>query len=103
MVYYQRIEICRISLSPAFCQGVFKSNNLEFSNEFATFAREMKTNELKRFLREYGCREYATNVRGHDVWISPEGVKFRVPRHGSKEVPVGTLHSILMQAGINKE
>lgn len=61
----------------------------------------MKLNELKRLLKLHCCSEYATNVRGHDVWYSPlTEAKFRIPRHQSKEVPTGTLRIILIVAGI---
>lgn len=61
----------------------------------------MKTTELKKLLKLHGCYEIATNVRGHDVWFSPlTNNKFRVPRHQSKEIAVGTAKSILKQAGI---
>ena len=84
----------------------FFRNYLEKSNEYATFVpslimrRLMKTAELKRLLKQHGCSELATTVRGHDIWINSKGVKFRVPRHQSKEIPTGTLRSILKQAGI---
>ncbi|MBQ3439979.1 MAG: type II toxin-antitoxin system HicA family toxin [Bacteroidales bacterium] len=61
----------------------------------------MRVNELKRLLKSHGCHEWATNVRGHDVWYSPlTDAKFRVPRHQTQEIPPGTLRSILKQAGL---
>ena len=61
----------------------------------------MKVSELKRLLKSHGCSEL-TPGKEHDVWYSPAtGAKIRVPRHQSKEVPPGTLSSILKQAGIN--
>ena len=61
----------------------------------------MKTSELKRLLKQYGCYEVLANVRGHDVWYSPVSkAKFRVPRHQSREIAVGTCAAILKQAGI---
>ena len=61
----------------------------------------MRVNELKRLLKSHGCYELTTNVRGHDVWYSPlTDAKFRVPRHQTREIPTGTLSSILKQAGL---
>ncbi|MBQ6199551.1 MAG: type II toxin-antitoxin system HicA family toxin [Bacteroidales bacterium] len=61
----------------------------------------MKTNELKRLLRAYGCQEIQVNARGHDVWYSPiSNAQFRVPRHQSREIANGTCSAILKQAGI---
>ena len=62
----------------------------------------MKTSELKRLLKNSGCYETRTNLGGHDEWYSPiTDLRFRVPRHQSKEVATGTVHSILKAAGIN--
>ena len=60
----------------------------------------MRVNELKHLLRDYGCYELQSG-KEHDVWFSPiTEAKIRVPRHQAKEVPNGTLNSILKQAGI---
>lgn len=60
----------------------------------------MKTNELKRLLKSQGCYEVSFG-KEHDVWCSPiTNAKIRVPRHQAREVPDGTLKSILKQAGI---
>jgi len=62
----------------------------------------MRINELKRLLRSYGCYDLSPG-KEHDVWFSPiTNSKIRIPRHQSKEVPPGTLRSILKQAGINQ-
>lgn len=60
----------------------------------------MRINELTRLLRGKGC--YCVgNGKIHDLWYSPRtGATFPVPRHGSKEIPNGTLNSILKQAGV---
>ncbi|MBQ4298833.1 MAG: type II toxin-antitoxin system HicA family toxin [Bacteroidales bacterium] len=60
----------------------------------------MRVNELKRLLASYGCYELSPG-KEHDVWCSPiSGARIRIPRHQSREVPAGTLYSILKQAGI---
>ena len=60
----------------------------------------MKTSELTRKLRKVGC--YITDHgKEHDEWFSPLTDKyFRVPRHGSKEIAIGTANSIMKDAGI---
>ena len=60
----------------------------------------MKGAELKKILRENGCRIYREG-KNHEVWISPAtGNKFTVPRHSGQEVPTGTVKSIMRSAGI---
>ena len=54
----------------------------------------MKYNELQRELRKAGCF-LLRNGGDHDIWYSPiTGLKKAVPRHGSKEIPKGTLKAI---------
>lgn len=61
----------------------------------------MKVSELKRLLRQAGCYETRTNLGGHDEWYSPlTDKRFRVPRHQSRELAIGTLNSIKKAAGI---
>ena len=60
----------------------------------------MRINEVKQMLRKNDCFLYREGSR-HEIWISRRtGKKFQVPRHGAKEVPPGTLKSILDSAGI---
>lgn len=62
----------------------------------------MKVSELRRLLKSHGCYELQPG-KEHDVWFCPStGAKMRIPRHQSQEVAVGTLKSILKQAGIKK-
>ena len=60
----------------------------------------VKISELQKLLKHNGC--YLVNHgKRHDRWFSPlSGSKFSVPRHDNKEVPTGTLITILKQAGI---
>ena len=54
----------------------------------------MKYNELLKELRKAGCF-LLRNGGNHDIWYSPiTRKKMVVPRHGSKEIPKGTLRSI---------
>ena len=60
----------------------------------------MKYSELKRKLKELGCYIWREG-RGHEIWFSPKtGKKFPVGRHGTEDVPQGTLKSIFKDAGI---
>lgn len=63
----------------------------------------MKYAELARKVKkEAGCR-IAAHLKGHDEWYSPlTGEYFIMGRHGSQEVPAGTLNSILKAAGLKK-
>jgi len=61
----------------------------------------MKVSELKRLLRLAGCYETRIGSGGHDEWYSPTtDMRFRVPRHQSKEIATGTLNSIMKAAGL---
>lgn len=61
----------------------------------------MKISELVRRLKALGCY-LVENRANHDWWYSPITDRhFAVPRHGAKELPVGTLKSIAKQAGVS--
>jgi len=84
---------------------------LEKSNEIRTFTPSffeekvliivsMKKSELEKLLKQNGCYFVKPGKR-HDRWHSPlSNSTFSVPRHEGKEIPIGTLNSILKQAGI---
>lgn len=60
----------------------------------------VRVNEIKQLLKQNDCYLHREGSR-HEIWISRKtGKKFQVPRHGAKEVPMGTLKSILQSAGI---
>lgn len=60
----------------------------------------MKTSELLKKLKKEANVEFVKHGTEHDVYYAPiTGKNFRVPRH-KKEVPKGTLHSILTDAGL---
>lgn len=60
----------------------------------------MKVSELKRLLKQNGCR-FEEDYTRHEWWYSPKtGKYFPVPRHDAKEIPTGTLNSILKDAGL---
>lgn len=60
----------------------------------------MNHGELKRKLKEIGC--YKVREGGnHEMWYSPTTrEEFPVGRHNRKEVPPGTLKSILNASGL---
>jgi len=59
----------------------------------------MKTQELLKLLKKHKIRFVEHGTR-HDVYYSPiTGIEFQVPRHKA-EIPVGTLNSILQDAGL---
>ena len=60
----------------------------------------VRVSELKKILRDNDCYLYREGSR-HEIWISRRtGKKFQIPRHGSQEVPAGTLRSIQKSAGL---
>ena len=59
----------------------------------------MKTSELLKILKKYGCY-FLKHNGNHDEWYSPiKNHKFYVWKH-AKEIPTGTANAILKQAGI---
>lgn len=59
----------------------------------------MKTQELLKVLKKNNCHLFRNGTR-HDIWYSEITQKqFPVPRHKA-EIPVGTLNSILKDAGL---
>ena len=63
----------------------------------------MKYHELEKKLREAGCYPLGKNKRvKHPVWFSPiTNHTFVTSHHGSEEVKLKTLKSILADAGVN--
>ena len=60
----------------------------------------MKTKELERILKAQKCY-FVRHGKRHDIWYSPiTHTPVPVPRHGAKEVAVGTLADIVSQSGI---
>lgn len=60
----------------------------------------MTFGEFKRLAKKGGCYKDSEGTR-HEIWYSPiTGNYFPVGRHNKKEVPKGTLGSMLSQAGL---
>ena len=60
----------------------------------------MKYSELIKQLKSIGCTVYREGAN-HTQWYSPKtGKIFPVGRHKTEEVPLGTLKSIMRDAGL---
>ena len=60
----------------------------------------MKYSELKKLLKQNGCKMIREGAN-HEQWYSPKtGKKFSVGRHNTEDVKVGTLKSIMRDAGL---
>lgn len=61
----------------------------------------MKTQELIKLLKKNRCK-LRLHGKKHDMWYSPKtGKVFPVPRHKA-EIALGTLKSILRDAGLEE-
>jgi len=62
----------------------------------------MKYAELEKKLKKAGCYE-AGEMSRHPLWYSPVTDKyFKMSHHKNNEVAIGTLNSILKDAGVKK-
>ena len=62
----------------------------------------VKYSELEKLLKAAGCRPDREG-NNHRMWFSPiTGARFPVAYHKTKDVPRGTLKSILKAAGIEQ-
>jgi len=60
----------------------------------------MKTSEATRKLSKAGCY-FVEHGGEHDAWYSPITKKrFRVPRHPSQELAIGTKNNIEKMSGV---
>ncbi len=61
----------------------------------------MKYKELEKILKKAGCYDTGKLLNGHPKWFCPStGKSFKMSHHGSQEVAIGTLNSILKDAGL---
>ena len=59
---------------------------------------------LVKKLRTLGCQFVRQAPGSHEIWWNPENRSFTtIPRHGSKDIPKGTLAAILRDLGLTKE
>ena len=61
----------------------------------------MKTSEFVKLLQQNGW-VLKRHGGGHDIYYNPQKPKSQiaVPRHGSREIPKGTVEAIKREAGI---
>ncbi len=61
----------------------------------------MKINEVLKILKANGW-ELKRHGKRHDIYYNQNkpGIQIPIPRHGAKEVPDGTLKSIMELAGL---
>jgi predicted RNA binding protein YcfA (HicA-like mRNA interferase family) len=57
-----------------------------------------KPKELKKKLKTFGCSFHRNGKGSHEIWQCENGTKFQIPVHPGKDIPTGTLHSILEKA-----
>ena len=60
-------------------------------------------NEFFKFLIKCGCKVDREGAGSCKMMIGINGKKFPFHNHGGKEMPKGTQHKILKQAGIKKK
>ena len=62
----------------------------------------MNYRKLTRRLRQLDCEFLRQASGSHEVWWNPSNEQFTViPRHGGRDLPAGTLRTILRQLGID--
>jgi len=62
----------------------------------------MNHRKLTRRLRQLGCEFVRQGSGSHEIWWNPASERFSViPRHGGRDLPAGTLRTILRQLGID--
>ena len=62
------------------------------------YFQDMTGRELVKRLKDAGWKE--TSIRGSQHKFEKDGRTVIVPVHGNRDVPTGTLHAILKQAGL---
>lgn len=64
----------------------------------------MNYRELTRRLRKLGCDFVRQGPGSHEIWWNPIERRFTtIPRHGSKDLPIGTLRAILRDLNVSPE
>ena len=69
---------------------------------FVSTPNEMaKVSEIvKKIKKQTNCYLFREG-RNHEIWLNPDtGKEFQIPRHYSKELPIGTANNILKAAGL---
>lgn len=64
----------------------------------------MRYRELAKRLRQAGCQLSRHGKGSHEIWINPTTNGFSViPNHAGKDIPPGTVRSILKDLGIDRQ
>jgi len=64
----------------------------------------MTYGELTRKLRKLGCKFRRKAKGGHEIWWHPGRKLYTtIPRHGRKDITIGTLNKILKDLGFKIE
>lgn len=58
--------------------------------------------DVVKVLKQFGFAQCREAKGSHQIWKNAEGYT-TIPYHAKKDIPEGTLHHILKQAGITKE
>jgi len=59
---------------------------------------------LVKKLHKLGCQFVRQAPGSHEIWWNPQNRSFTtIPRHGSKDIPKGTLAAILRHLGLSRE
>ncbi len=62
----------------------------------------MNYRQLTRRLRKLGCEFVRQAPGSHEIWWNPHNGQFTViPCHGGRDIPTGTLRTILRQLGVD--
>ena len=63
----------------------------------------MTYRELARKLRRLGCAFHRQAGGSHEIWINPANNReTTIPRHGNRDLAIGTLHGIRRDLGIER-
>jgi len=62
-----------------------------------------KYHEITKKIRRLGFTFYRQAAGSHEIWYNPETRRYTTIPNYSGEMPEGTLHAILKQAGIKPE
>jgi len=64
----------------------------------------MNYRQLTRKLRRLGYEFYRQAAGSHEIWYHPvTGRRTTIPNHGPKDIPKGTLASILRDLDLERE
>ena len=63
----------------------------------------MTYRQLRRKLERLGCIFERQGSGSHEIWLNPaNGRRTTIPRHGNRDLAIGTLHEIRRDLGIDR-